>query len=383
MDPAQLRQLAHQHRDAFVEALEALVRHETPSGDTEGASAFVDCLQPLLEADGWLVRREGARSSEPAPVGDVLLARYGQGVPGPGTLLLCHYDTVHPRGSFGRPFELRDDVAAGPGVLDMKAGIVTALLAPRLLGAAGLSPAGPLTLLVTPDEEIGSRASRALIEREARQHQRVLVLEPSRDDGALKVGRKGVAGYRITLHGRASHAGLAPHEGASALVELAHLVLELVGLGDDEAGTTVTPTVARAGTASNVVTERAELVVDVRVLNLAEAERVDAAVRGYALRDPRVRTEVEGGLNRPPMEPNTANQALLERARQLAAAAGWTVGGSVVGGGSDGNYTSALGVPTLDGLGSVGGGAHTSDEHVRVPETLDRLGLVAALLAEA
>jgi glutamate carboxypeptidase len=378
MDPAHLRQLAHRHRGAFLEALEALVVRETPSGDRDAAGAFLDHLQPLLERAGWLVRREPRER-----VGDLLLARLGQGGSGPSTLLLCHYDTVHARGSFAEAFRLQGDVAAGPGVLDMKAGIVTALLAPELLAAAGLAPAGPLALLVTPDEEIGSGSSRAAIEAEAREHSRVLVLEPSRDDGALKVGRKGVAGYRISLYGRASHAGLAPDEGASALVELAHLVLELAGLGDAEAGTTVTPTVAHAGTASNVITERAELVVDVRVPSVAEAERVDAAVRGYAPRDPRVRVEIAGGLNRPPMEANAANTSLLEQARRLAAAAGWSVNGSVVGGGSDGNYTSALGVPTLDGLGSVGGGAHTGEEHVRLSETLDRVGLVAALLAEA
>ena len=379
MDPAQLRQLAHQHRDTYLGLLEALVRMETPSRDREGAAAFVEHLQRTLEADGWSVRREAREH-----VGDLVIARMGQGTPGPATLLLCHYDTVHPRGSFGaRPWRAQGDVVAGPGVVDMKAGIVTGALAPRLLGSAGLTAAGPLTLLVTSDEEIGSGASRALIEAEAKQHARVFVLEPSRDDGALKAGRKGVAGYRIALHGRAAHAGLAPHDGASALVELAHLVLELAALGDDATGTTVTPTVARAGTASNVVTEHAELSVDVRVLTLAEAERVDAAVRGYAVRDPRVRVEVQGGLNRPPMEANAANQALLERAQRLAAAAGWPVEGAVVGGGSDGNYTSALGVPTLDGLGSVGGGAHTSDEHVRVSETLDRWALLAALLTEA
>ncbi len=378
MDPAQLRELAHRHRDAYLEALESLVRIETPTGDRDGAEALVEHLQRQLQGDGWSVRREPREH-----VGDVLLARLGQGEPGPATLLLCHYDTVHPRHSFGpHTWRIQDDLAAGPGVLDMKAGIVTGLLAPRLLHIAGLAPAGPVTLLISSDEEVGSGASRALIEAEAKAHDRVLVLEPSRDDGALKVGRKGVAGYRIALRGRASHAGLAPHDGASALIELAHLVLELAGLGDDAAGTTVTPTVAHAGTASNVVTERAELTTDVRVLNLAEAERVDAAVRGYAARDPRVAIEVTGGLNRPPMEANPANQALLERARRLAAAAHWSVEGSVVGGGSDGNFTSALGVATLDGLGSVGGGAHTGDEHVRIGDTLDRLGLVAALLTE-
>ncbi len=379
MDPAQLRQHAHAERDAYLELLEQLVRIETPSRDRDGAADFAQHLASLLTDDGWRVTRE-ARDE----VGDMLVARLAEDAEGPATLLLCHYDTVHPRGSFGsQPWRLEGDVAAGPGSVDMKAGIVTGVLAPRLLRSVGRSPAGPLTLLVTSDEEIGSAASRALIEAEAQRHARVFVLEPSRDDGALKAGRKGVAGYRLELRGVASHAGLAPHAGASALVELAHLVLALTALGDDALGTTVTPTVATAGTTTNVVAEEADLRVDVRVPTLAEAERVDAAVRAYVPRDPRVRVSVSGGLNRPPMEPNEANQALLRRAQGLAAAAGWQVEGAVVGGGSDGNFTSALGVPTLDGLGSVGGGAHTREEHVRVGETLDRLGLLASLLTEA
>lgn len=379
MNPAQARQLAVDHRDDYLALLERLVRIESPSRDRTGADAFVDALSTVLRDDGWSLRREPRDD-----VGDIVIARLRHGAPGPATLLLCHYDTVHPRGSFGaQPWRVEGDRAAGPGVLDMKAGIAAGILAPRLVQGAGAALAGPLTLLVTSDEEIGSDASRALIEAEAKDHARVLVLEPSRDDGALKAGRKGVAQYAIGLHGRASHAGLAPFDGASALVELAHLVLELTQIGHADVGTTVTPTVAQAGTTSNVVAERATLAVDVRVADLAEAERVDAAVRGYAVRDPRVRVEVVGGLNRPPMEANAVNAPLLERALTLASAAGWSVEGSVVGGGSDGNFTSALGVPTLDGLGSVGGGAHTSDEHIRIGESLDRLGLLASLLMEA
>lgn len=379
MDPATARRRASDLRNAYLDLLERLVRTESPSRDRGGAEALVDTLSSALRDDGWSVLREPREE-----VGDILIARLHQGAPGPATLLLCHYDTVHPRGSFGaRPWGVVGDRAAGPGVLDMKAGIVAGILAPRIVRDTGAALAGPVTLLVTSDEEIGSDASRTLIETEARQHDRVLVLEPSRDDGALKAGRKGVAQYTIGVHGRASHAGLAPFDGASALVELAHLVLELTQIGRPEVGTTVTPTVAQAGTTSNVVPERATLTVDVRVADLAEAERVDAAVRGYAVRDPRVRVEIAGGLNRPPMEANAVNAPLLDRARALARAAGWAVEGSVVGGGSDGNFTSALGVPTLDGLGSVGGGAHTSDEHVRIGESLDRLGLLASLLAEA
>ena len=376
MSASELRLIAHRNRERYLELLARLVRIETPSRDLEGAAAFVEHLEEVLTSMGWRAERQPRDG-----VGDVLVARLGEERDGPATLLLCHYDTVHPRGSFGpQTWRVEGDVARGPGVVDMKAGIAGAVLAPELLDEIGAAPIGPLTLLVSSDEEIGSAASRELIEAEAAAHARVFVLEPSRDDGALKAGRKGVGGYRIRLRGRASHAGLAPHDGASALVELAHLVLEVAGLGDDELGTTVTPTVARAGTATNVVAEEAELSVDVRFLETAEAQRVDEALRSYAPRDARVSPEVSGGLGRPPMEPNEANRRLLSLAQRLAAEAGWEAEGAVVGGGSDGNFTSALGVPTLDGLGSVGGGAHTRDEHVRVGETLDRLALLAALL---
>ena len=257
-----------------------------------------------------------------------------------------------------------------------------AVLAVRVLRAAGAEPAGPLTLLVTSDEETGSHHSRELIEEEALRHDRVLVLEPSRDDGALKLGRKGVADFHLGFEGRAAHAGLAPETGASALIELAHAALEIASLADTSLGTTVSPTVARAGHATNVIPDAGRLSVDVRLPTMAEAERVEAAIRGYAPRDAGVRVHVEGGVNRPPMEATRGNRALLARAEEVATAWGWSVQSGIVGGGSDGNFTSALGIATLDGLGALGGGAHTLDEHVLVSATLDRVALVAGLVGQ-
>src|SRR5690554_1392286 len=265
----------------------------------------------------------------------------------------------------------------------MKAGIAAAVHAVDLLAAKGAEPAGDVTLLVTSDEETGSHHSRELIEGLARRHDRVLVLEPARDDGALKVGRKGVGGYTVTFKGRSAHAGNNPAGGASALRELAHFLIYVEDLADEVAGTSVNLTVARGGFASNVIAERAVATIDFRVLKASEGERVEQAVRDYRPRDSRVSVAVEGGLNRPPLERTPANEELHELAQRGAAELGLELDSAVVGGGSDGNFTSALGIATLDGLGSVGGGPHARDEHIRVRETLERVALVSWLLAES
>lgn len=378
MPAHRLHSLAHDHRTDFLDLLARFVAIESPTHDKAAADAMADLLVDTLTADGWTVERD------PRPrVGDVLAATLPETGSGDATLVLAHYDTVWPLGTLAAtPWRVDEatDRAYGPGTVDMKAGIAGVVLAVRLLRAAGIAPAGPVTLLLTSDEETGSDASRDRIEAEARRHARVLVVEPSRDDGALKVGRKGVAGYHVDLLGVPAHAGNHPDDGASALVELAHLVLFVRTLDDRTAGTTVHPTVARAGGAVNVITESAHLDIDARVLLEAEAGRIDGALRAWAARDPRVRTTMTGGLNRPPMEPTPANLALFERARLLAAAWGEDLDSAIVGGGSDGNFTSALGVPTLDGLGACGGGAHARDEHVRVGDTLSRVALLAALL---
>jgi glutamate carboxypeptidase len=365
-------------RDAYLATLRDLVEHESPTGDKRAVDALGGRLERVLTERGWSVRRH-----ERERVGDVLQAtRRGAG--GPSTLLLAHMDTVWPLGTLER-MPVRDDGERfwGPGSLDMKAGIATAVHAVDLLTAKGAAPAGDVTLLVTTDEETGSHHSRDLIEELAREHDRVLVLEPGRDDGALKVGRKGVGGYTVTFQGRSAHAGNDPAGGASALRELAHFLLFVEDLADGVAGTTVNLTVARGGMASNVIAEEAVGTVDLRALKASEAERVDAAVRGYRPRDERVAVSVAGGLNRPPLEQTPGNAALFASAVAAGRSLGLEVTGAVVGGGSDGNFTSALGVPTLDGLGSVGGGPHARDEHVHVAKTLERVALLAGLLAGA
>lgn len=370
-------QAAYAAEEPYLRLLEDLVTRESPTDDKAACDALAVHLSELMAERGLKVTQH-----ERAEAGDVLEGRIAGG-PGPRTLLLCHYDTVWPTGTLeGMPFRREGNAVYGPGTLDMKAGIASALTALGLVGDLGLLLAGDVTLLVTSDEETGSHASRRLIEDLARRHDRVLVLEPGRDDGALKVGRKGVGTFELRFHGRSAHAGNNPSEGASALRELAHMLVYVEDLGDDVAGTTVNVTVARAGFATNVIAEEAEAYVDFRALKASEVERVTRAIHDYSPRDARVSLKVSGGLNRPPLERTAANEALLEEARAVLDDLGLELGEAVVGGGSDGNFTSALGVATLDGLGSVGSGPHARHEHIRVRETLERVALLAGLLAE-
>jgi glutamate carboxypeptidase len=370
--------LAHDEEAAYLTTLEGLVRLESPTHSKSACDRLADHLAALLEGDGWQVSRHPRDEA-----GDILEAGLSGG-DGPKTLILTHYDTVWPLGTLERmPWRRDGDLVYGPGSNDMKAGIASAIHALRLVRRAGHLPGGNVTLLLTSDEETGSHHSRELIESLARRHDRVLVLEMGRDDGAVKIGRKGVGKYDVAFHGRGAHAGNNPEDGASALRELAHFLLFVEELADAEAKTTVNLTVASGGTVTNVIAEEAEAQVDVRVLRAGEAERLDQAIRSYRPRDTRVELTVDGGLNRPPLEPTAANAALWQEARDRLRELGLQLEGAVVGGGSDGNFTSALGMPTLDGLGCAGAGAHARHEHIRVRETLERVALLAALLAPA
>jgi glutamate carboxypeptidase len=279
------------------------------------------------------------------------------------------------------PVERREGVLAGPGVYDMKAGLVIGLQALRALAAAGGLRAS-VRLLATSDEEVGSGTSRALIEAQAREADAVLVLEPALEGaasalGGVKIGRKGVGEIRLEAVGVPAHAGLEPERGASAVHELARQVVALQALADPERGTTINAGVIGGGTRSNVVAERAWASIDLRVTSLDEARRVEDSLRRLRPVDPRVTLTVTGGVNRPPLEPSAAGQRLYEQTVVVARALGHDLPARTVGGASDGNFTAALGIPTIDGLGAVGAGAHARHEHVRI----DALPLRAALLA--
>ncbi|MEV4511106.1 M20/M25/M40 family metallo-hydrolase [Dactylosporangium sp. NPDC049525] len=292
-------------------------------------------------------------------------------------LLLGHFDTVFPVGTIrSRPFTVVGDRATGPGVCDMKAGIVQMLAALRLI-----EDTSRVGVLLTCDEETGSVTSRALIEREAKRSAAVLVCESATPEGHVKVARKGGSVYSLTVHGRAAHAGVEPQRGINATVEVAHQILALDALGTtNNAGTTVTPTLLSAGTTTNTVPDSARLAVDVRAWTKGELERVDHAIRGLVPFLPDARLAVGGGINRYPM-PEALARPLLELARTTARGLGIPdFAGAYAAGASDGNFTAALGVPTLDGLGAVGGGAHAADEYICIDRMPERAALLAGLV---
>lgn len=346
----------------MVEALGALVEVESPSDDAGALRACAAVIADLFD------ERLGSR-----PSGGPHLVWSGGG--DHQVVLIGHYDTVWPVGTLTeRPFAVDGGIATGPGCFDMKAGIVQLVEA-----LAALDDLAGVTVLLTADEEIGSLTSRALIEDLARDAAAALVLEPS-VDGMLKTARKGTGMYTLRVHGRASHAGLEPEKGANALLGLASILPAVAALGRAELGTTVTPTVASAGTATNVVPALATVEVDVRIAVPDESDRVDKEIRALLTSVPDTTVSVEGGLNRPPM-PRSASAQLLVRAQRCAADLGLgPLDGVAVGGGSDGNFTAAVGTPTLDGLGAVGAGAHAVDERVVVATMPDRAALLAALI---
>lgn len=353
-------------RDRVISRLDALVSTETPTGDRDG----MDTAHRLVRS--WLDPLLG--DGEPVVVDGVahLLWRGGDA---PRVLLLGHLDTVWPLGTIReRPFTIDGDRITGPGTFDMKAGVV--IMAEALRRVAD---AGDVAVLLTSDEEIGSLTSRALLEREAARAGAVLVLEPSLD-GAVKIARRGGSIYRLEVHGRAAHAGLEPELGRSALAELAHQVLALPRLADDRLGTTVSPTVAHAGTVTNAIPDRAEMQIDVRAWTMGELERVHAAFSSLPTHTPDVRVDVSGGINRPPMEDATSRD-LLALARAVAERLGHgPVEAVSVGGASDGNFTAAIGAATLDGLGPRGGGAHAVDEWVSLTSIEERIALITGII---
>jgi glutamate carboxypeptidase len=353
--------------------LAELVTCESPSAD-----------QQALAGSARLVAGQGTRALGVEP--ELLVhagcphLRWRLGTGPRRVLVLGHHDTVWPLGTLADvPWSVEDGVVRGPGCFDMKAGLVQAFTALGELRAAGADLDG-VTVLVTGDEEIGSPSSADLIRTEATGCDAVLVLEASADGGALKTGRKGASMYEMVVTGRAAHAGLEPEKGVNTTVELAHQVLAIAALADPERGTSVTPTVLTSGATTNTVPAGGRLGVDVRALTAAEQQRVDDGIRALAPRVPGAVIEVRGGINRPPLE--EAQSAGLFALAQAAAdrlglprPAGVTVGGA-----SDGNFTAGIGVPTLDGLGAVGGGAHALDEHLLAAELPRRAALVAALV---
>jgi len=318
----------------------------------------------------------GARPSITAEGGRPFL-QWSFGAPA-HVVLVGHLDTVWPLGTLDRwPFSVTGERATGPGAFDMKAGIVQLFHA-----LSTLDDLDGVTIAINSDEEIGSGASRAAIERAAAGARAAFVLEPS-VDGALKTARKGVSMYQLEIEGRAAHAGLEPEKGANAAMELAHQILALPTIARPGAGTTVTPTVAAAGSTVNTVPASANVQVDVRATSIDEQERVDREMQALRSVVPGCELRIAGGANRPPLEPSASGE-LFARAQHIAAELGLTsLRGVAVGGGSDGNFTAGIGVPTLDGLGAVGDPAHGEGEYIEIEAMVDRAALLAALVRDA
>lgn len=358
------------HLSEILADLEAIVSLESPSFDLAGLDAVAAWITESFSPFGPVERQE----TRNGPILTLKVAGSGQNV-----LVLCHFDTVHPRGSFG--FKLADSRAYGPGIYDMKGNIVQLLWALRAGRALGLGLPN-LEVLFTPDEEVGSLASRDAIEEAARRHTAVLVLEAPMGNGDLKVARKGVGLFRLVAHGKPAHQGVEPEKGINAVVELAHQIPRIVAMQDWEKGTTLGPNKLMGGTATNVVAAEAWAEIDFRVWTLPEYRRIEAGVHALEPVLPGARLSVSGGLNRPPMEPSVASMELFETAKQIAADLGLSVGAGRVGGGSDGNFTAALGVPTLDGLGLLGADAHQQSENVVVAQIPTRIALLSGLLGQ-
>ncbi|WP_371614782.1 M20 family metallopeptidase [Streptomyces sp. NBC_00454] len=349
--------------DAMIEDLRTLVEVESPSRDLDALATSAKTVAAFIES-----RLGGQAVLVESEAGPHVHWSAG-GVP--RVLVLGHHDTVFPLGTLERrPFKVEDGHATGPGVFDMLGGLVQAVH-----GLATLADLSGVEILVTADEEVGSHSSRPLIEERALACGAVLVMEGAADGGALKTGRKGCGTFQVSIAGRASHAGLEPAAGVNALIEAAHQVLDIAALARPDIGTTVTPTVAAAGTLDNVVPAEATLVVDVRVESADEKERIESAFAALSPHLDEAKIAVQGSVGRPPM-PESASSELFALAERLLPG----LEGKAVGGGSDGNFTAALGVPTLDGLGAVGGGAHADHEYLVIEAMPERANLVAGLV---
>ena len=375
MSGTKILERAVARHDNTLATLKQLVEFESPSSEKVAVDRLIDYLQREIEARGG--RTERLAQSE---FGDLLIGRFGTGDAKP-LLVMTHVDTVWPIGTIERlPWRIEGGKGFGPGIFDMKASVAMMLTALDILNDLSLS-SRPVTWIINTDEEVGSPVSRPVLEELALQSELVLCLEPPvPPHGALKTERKGVGMFEMTIQGRASHAGADHEAGISAIEEMARQVQWLHSLTDYSAGTTVNVGVVTAGTKRNVVAAHAEALIDLRVTSLAEADRIVPMILSAESKVPGTTVTVEGELNRPPMERTDAIASTFGRAREIGATLGLDLQEAATGGGSDGNFTAAAGVPTLDGLGCNGNGGHADDEHIEVDRIDERSALIAALL---
>lgn len=374
MNPSDLLAYFQLRQEAIVRSIREIVDIESPSFDEARSRAVADWIEKQV-ADLDVTFERVAASG----VGEHVIIR---AFPGDGkhTLFLGHTDTVHPVGTRERnPTRIEGDKFYGCGIFDMKSGVVLMLETLRYFASNGTRPTRPITILLSCDEEVGSKTGRPLVEREAANAEMCFVFEPSAN-GKVKTGRKGTGMYKLAAQGLPAHAGLEPEKGANAVAELARQIENIHAVARPDAGTTVNVTTFHGGTTTNVIPEHAVCDIDVRFTNADEAKRIDDELRSLNAIDDRVRLELSGGINRPPLERTDAVVSLYEKARDVASSFNYDLGETQVGGASDGNFVAALGVPVLDGLGITGDGAHTLEEHILVSDVAKRAALATLLV---
>ena len=368
-----------ERKDDIVECIQQLVEIESPSDNKPAADRLGAFLAEKFEALGGKTRFHKS-----ANFGDHLQVDFAGRRGGNPVLLLGHFDTVYPLGTLANmPCRVAEGRLWGPGVLDMKSGIALMLTAIDVLHASHRNLPHPITVLLVSDEEVGSDSSRHITENLAKLSAAVLVLEPSYGlRGAVKTARKGVGEYTIKVTGQAAHSGLDFEKGASAIVELAKQITKISQMIDVKRGLTLNVGVVQSGTRVNVIPAEATAVLDVRIAKMKDATAIDRKLRALKPFNRKCRLEIEGGINRPPMERTAGVAALYQKASEIAKRAGWKLEEAAVGGGSDGNFTAGLGIPTLDGLGGVGEGAHATHESIVISELPRRAALVTGLIEE-
>lgn len=371
-------------KSEIIDSICRLVEAESPSGDIEGNRDAVNLLEKIAQNIPAIDSIE--RIENPVYGEHLRIRAFGKVTEEKTTLLVGHTDTVHPRGTLNtQPVRIEGECLYGPGVFDMKASCIVALAVLRCLDALQITPPRPIVLLLTCDEEVGSATGRQLVEEAANRAAQVLVLEQPAPGGSAKTARKGVGQWTIMAQGIASHAGLNPKAGASAILELARQTERFQRMNDaadrETSGTSFNVGIFRGGTGGNVVAAHAEMELDARFTSTTEAERVSDFMSNLQPFDERVRLIVKGDINRPPLERTADVARLYHKAREIAAQLDFELGECAVGGASDGNFAAALGVPVLDGLGIEGDGAHAAHEHILVADIARRGALLAGLVA--
>jgi glutamate carboxypeptidase len=367
-----------QRNDALVDTIRELVEIESPSDNKPAVDRIAGFLAPRFESLGGRIRLHRSPN-----FGDSLQADFaGNSINRKPVLLLGHYDTVYPLGTLATmPCKAENGHLRGPGVLDMKSGIALMLHAIAALKAWHGELAGPVTVFLVSDEEVGSHSSRKITEALAKQSAGVLVLEPAAGlRGAVKTARKGVGEYTLRVKGVAAHAGLDPGKGHSAILELARQIAVLANLNNLRQGLSVNPGVIQGGTRTNVIAAEAAVHIDVRIRKAKQASGINRKLRSLKPFDKHCKLEMAGGINRLPMERTAGVAALYKKAQEIASQIGWKLEEAAVGGGSDGNFTAGMGIPTLDGMGGVGEGAHAVHEYVVISELPRRALLLVGMI---